>query len=86
MIANTPAYQETVEILISFPGLGRVTSAALVADCPELGSLNRRKIGTLTGTAPLNDDRGRQIREPEKPHALSLQSRYCNKMTPITRG
>ena len=58
MIANSPIYQETVEILVTFPGLGRVTSAALVADCPELGSLNRRKIGTLTGTAPLNDDSG----------------------------
>jgi len=58
MIANTPVYQETLDILVTFPGLGRVTSAALVADCPELGSLNRRKIGTLTGTAPLNDDSG----------------------------
>jgi len=58
MIANTPVYQETVEILVTFPGLGRVTSAALVADCPELGTLNSRKIGTLTGTAPLNDDSG----------------------------
>ncbi len=58
MIANTPVYQETVEILVSFPGIGRVISAALVADCPELGSLNRQKIGTLTGTAPLNDDSG----------------------------
>lgn len=58
MIASTPAYQETVEILLSFPGLGRVTSAALIADCPELGSLDRRKMGTLTGTAPLNDDSG----------------------------
>jgi transposase len=58
MIANSPVYQETVEILVTFPGMGRVTSAALVADCPELGTLNRRKIGTLTGTAPLNDDSG----------------------------
>lgn len=63
MIANTPVYRETAEILVTFPGLGSVTSAALVADCPELGSLNRRKIGTLTGTAPLNDDSGKKSRQ-----------------------
>jgi len=60
IIANTPVYQETVEILVSFPGLGPVTAAALVADCPELGTLDRRKIGALTGTAPLNDDSGKR--------------------------
>ena len=63
MIANSPVYREIAEILVTFPGLGSVTSAALVADCPELGSLNRRKIGTLTGTAPLNDDSGKKSRQ-----------------------
>jgi len=58
IIESTPVYQETVEILTTFPGVGRVTSAGLVADCPELGSLNRREIGALTGTAPFNRDSG----------------------------
>lgn len=58
IIENTPVYQETVELLITFPGVGRVTSAGLIADCPELGSLSRRQIAALVGTAPFNRDSG----------------------------
>jgi transposase len=58
IIESTPIYQETVEILTTFPGVGRITSATLVADCPELGSLNRRQIAALVGTAPFNRDSG----------------------------
>jgi transposase len=58
IIENSPIYQETIELLTTFPGVGRITSAALVADCPELGSLNRRQIAALVGTAPFNRDSG----------------------------
>jgi len=58
IINSTPIYQETVELLRSVPGIGPVTSASLVADCPELGSLNRRQIAALIGTAPFNRDSG----------------------------
>ena len=58
VIKSTPIYQETVELLSSVPGIGPVTSASLVAYCPELGSLNRRQIAALIGTAPFNQDSG----------------------------
>ncbi len=58
LIRSTPVYQETVELLCSVPGIGPVTSASLVANCPELGNLNNRKIAALTGTAPFNRDSG----------------------------
>ncbi len=60
IIKNTPIYQETVKILITTPGIGQVTSAGLVADCPELGSLNRREIAALIGTAPFSKDSGKK--------------------------
>jgi transposase len=58
IIEATPFYQETVELLSTVPGIGPVTSASLVANCPELGSLNRRQIAALIGTAPFNRDSG----------------------------
>ena len=37
-----------------------MTSVALLADCPELGQLNRHQIAKLAGVAPLNRDSGKQ--------------------------
>ena len=57
-IKSTPLYQDTVDLLSSVPGVGPVTSAGFVAFCPELGTLDRRQIAALLGTAPLNRDSG----------------------------
>ena len=42
----------------SVPGIGRVLSATLLAELPELGALNRRETAALVGVAPLNRDSG----------------------------
>jgi transposase len=47
------------ELLRSIPGVGDLTSRAMLGGCPELGSLNRREIAKLIGVAPLNDDSGK---------------------------
>jgi transposase len=60
IIESTPLYQETVELLSTVPGIGAVTSASLVADCPELGALNGRQIAALIGAAPFNRDSGKR--------------------------
>jgi len=41
------------------PGIGDVTAHALIADLPELGHLDRRRIAALVGIAPLNRESGR---------------------------
>ena len=38
--------------------MGRVTSCALIADLPELGHLDRRRIAALAGLAPVARDSG----------------------------
>lgn len=48
------------QILQSVKGIGFVTSVSLLADCPELGQLNRHQIAKLAGVAPLNRDSGKQ--------------------------
>jgi transposase len=54
------AWQEQREILRSAPGVGMVTTATLLADLPELGKLDRKKIAALVGVAPMNYDSGRK--------------------------
>ncbi len=65
LIEQNPVYREKDSLLQSTPGVGPTVSAALVAELPELGSLNRRQIAALVGVAPLNRDsgqhRGRRI-------------------------
>mgnify|MGYP002399831422 CR=1 FL=1 len=57
-IAQKPEWQERSEIIDSVPGVGEVTAATMVAELPELGILNRKKIAALVGVAPYNKDSG----------------------------
>lgn len=54
------AWQEQSEILRSAPGVGPVTTATLLAELPELGKMDRKKIAALVGVAPMNYDSGRK--------------------------
>jgi transposase len=54
------AWQEQRKILSSAPGVGKVTSATLLADLPELGKMDRKKIAALVGVAPMNYDSGKK--------------------------
>lgn len=58
-IDHTSDFQQKKNILESTPGVGTVTSAILIADLPELGSMDRKKIAALVGVAPFNNDSGR---------------------------
>jgi transposase len=54
------AWQEQIEILDSAPGVGVVTTATLLADLPELGKMDRKKVAALVGVAPMNYDSGKK--------------------------
>ena len=51
-------WREKDALLQSAPGVGPIVSATLLAELPELGTLNRREIAALVGVAPLNRDSG----------------------------
>jgi transposase len=53
-------WQEQEQILCSAKGVGRVTAATLLAELPELGKLDRKKIAALVGLAPMNADSGKK--------------------------
>jgi transposase len=57
-IRATPGWRERDALIRTQKGAGPVLALILTADLPELGSLNRKKISTLVGVAPLNRDSG----------------------------
>ena len=57
-IRQTPAWRDKENLLRSVPGIGPATARTLIAELPELGSLDRRKIASLVGLAPMNRDSG----------------------------
>jgi len=59
-LKRSVAWQHKDKLLQSVKGIGFVTSLSLLADCPELGQLNRHQIAKLAGVAPLNRDSGKQ--------------------------
>jgi len=46
------------DIVQSIPGLGNVASAAILTYLPEIGTLDRRQVGSLAGVVPYNRDSG----------------------------
>ena len=58
LLRKSPVWREKDEILQSTPGVGPVLSMTLLANLPELGTLNRKQIAALVGVAPLNRDSG----------------------------
>jgi transposase len=57
-VKDSPIWREKDELLQSVPGVGPNLSATILAELPELGTLNRKQIAALVGVAPLNRDSG----------------------------
>jgi len=57
-IKRSSVWRAADALLTSVPGVGDVTSHTLIADLPELGRLDRRRLAALVGLAPINRDSG----------------------------
>jgi transposase len=57
-VRGTPAWREKENLLKTVPGIGNTIARTLIAEIPELGTLDRRKIASLAGLAPINRDSG----------------------------
>jgi len=58
LLASDEDLSRKAEKLESVPGVGPVLRTTLLANLPELGTLNRKQIASLVGVAPLNRDSG----------------------------
>jgi transposase len=51
-VKSSPLWKAREDLLSSIPGVGPATARTLIAELPELGSLDRRQIAALVGIAP----------------------------------
>jgi transposase len=58
LIAKHPEWRAKAELLDSVPGVEPVQISSIVAELPELGTLNRKQIAAFVGVAPFNNDSG----------------------------
>jgi transposase len=93
LIRSTPIWREADELLRSVPGVGAVTAGTLIADMPELGHLDRRRIAALAGLAPVARDsgafRGRRMIVGGRPHIrriLYMATVAAIKFNPVIRA
>ena len=59
LIAGDPDTDRRYRVLVSIPGVGPVSAAALCCWMPELGSIGNRQAAALLGVAPFARDSGR---------------------------
>ena len=52
-VRGSPAWREKEDLLASVPGVGDTIARTLIAELPELGTLDRQQIAALAGLAPL---------------------------------
>jgi transposase len=58
-VRGSPAWREKEDLLASVPGIGPAIARTMIADLPELGTLNRKQIAALAGLAPFTRQSGR---------------------------
>jgi transposase len=58
-VRGSPVWVEKEDLLASVPGVGPVIARTLIAELPELGSLDRRKVAALVGLAPWTRQSGK---------------------------
>ncbi len=60
LIEETPSWWAKLDLLTSVPGVGNLVARTLLAELPELGSVDRHQIAALAGVAPFSRDSGRK--------------------------
>ena len=57
-VRGSPAWRDKENLLSSVPGIGPIIARTLIAELPELGTLDRKKIAALAGLAPFTRQSG----------------------------
>ena len=57
-VRGSPAWREKQDLLSTVPGVGTVISRTILAELPEIGTLDRRQIAALVGLAPFTRQSG----------------------------
>lgn len=57
-VRGSPVWREKEDLLSTVPGVGTVISRTILAELPEIGTLDRRQIAALVGLAPFTRQSG----------------------------
>ena len=57
-VRGSPAWRDKEDLLASVPGIGPTIARTLIAELPELGTLDRKQIAALAGLAPFTRQSG----------------------------
>jgi transposase len=57
-VRGSPAWRAKEDLLSSVPGVGPTIARTLIAELPELGTLDRRQVAALAGLAPYTRQSG----------------------------
>jgi transposase len=58
-VRGTPAWRDKEDLLASVPGIGKTIARTLLAELPELGTLNPKQAAALAGLAPYTRQSGK---------------------------
>ena len=59
-VRGSPAWRDKEDLLSSVPGIGPIIARTLIAELPELGTLDRKQIAALAGLAPFTRQYGQR--------------------------
>lgn len=60
LVQQSPLWCSKLDLLTSVPGVGDIVARTLLAELPELGTLDRHQVTALAGVAPFSRDSGRK--------------------------
>lgn len=58
LLKACPKRARAFDILRSIPGLGQVSAAAILVECPQIGTMEPKQIASLAGLAPMTRQSG----------------------------
>ena len=58
LLQSIPETARANKIICSIPGLSKVSSAAILTEMPEIGTLSRKQVASLAGLAPMTRQSG----------------------------
>jgi transposase len=61
MIVQQAETRRVMDILVSIPGIGKLTASAILTFLPEVGRLERKNVASLTGLAPMTRSSGQWV-------------------------
>ena len=59
LLRADPGTSRNIDILKSIPGIGAISAATILIEMPEIGTMTRKEVASLTGVAPMTRQSGK---------------------------